>query len=267
VAGRKAARSAGQVPAWGGRLFLGAGTILFVGPGGAAERHAHHAVQLVWALDDDVTVTFDGQLRRRATLVPADVPHALDSAGRRIAIMYVEPHGARGAALDRRARTNLGADVAVDLENLAFPQLELSLAGAADWCDAALGALGAVDQSPPLSSVSRRAIAYVEAAIDGKPQLGEAARRVGMSPSRLTHVFSHEVGIPFRRFVLWTRIKRAVAAAQDGDDLTQAAVAAGFADSAHLSRTFRSMFGLSPSLVLPLAEIVGSLWTDTHEVR
>lgn len=49
----------------------------------------------------------------------------------------------------------------------------------------------------------------------------------------------------------------AVAATQRGAHLTQAALAAGFSDSAHLSRTFRSMFGLSPSLVLPHAEIVG----------
>ncbi len=262
---RKAAQP--RVPAWGGRLFLDAGTILFVGPGGAAEPHAHHAVQLVWALDGDVTVTFDAPLRRRAALVPADLPHALDSTGRRVAIMYVEPHGALGRALDRRARSNLGAEVVGSLEQISFPAIELSVPEAAAWCEHVLAALGATEQTTPLSSVSRRAIAYIEAAIDGMPQLAEAARRVGMSPSRLTHVFSREVGIPFRRFVLWTRIKRAVAATQAGDDLTQAAVAAGFADSAHLSRTFRAMFGLSPSLVLPLAELIGSLWTDPHDAQ
>jgi AraC-like DNA-binding protein len=67
------------------------------------------------------------------------------------------------------------------------------------------------------------------------------------------------VGIPFRRFVLWSRMRQAVASTQAGRDLTEAAVDAGFSDSAHLSRTFRAMFGLSPSMVLPLAEIVGSL--------
>ncbi len=245
--------------AWGGRLFLGAGTILFVGPGGKAERHAHHAVQVVWALDGELTVTLGDSLRRRASVIPADLPHALDASGRRVAIMLVEPNGPRGAALDRRARAELGAEVGADLASLAFPDLALSLAEAARWCDAALVALGANEQTTPLSSASRRAIAYVEGAIDGRPRLAEAARRVGVSPTRLTHVFSREVGIPFRRFVLWTRIRHAVAAIQRGDDFTQAAVAAGFSDSAHLSRTFRAMFGLSPSLVLPLVELVGVL--------
>lgn len=254
--GRAASRPTG---AWGGRLILDAGTILFVGPGGSAERHAHHAVQLVWALDGELTVTFDAPVRRRATVIPADVEHAFDATGRRIAILFVEPHGARGAALDRRARAELGAEVVEELATVPFPHLELSTADAARWCDAALAALGADEQMSPLSAVSRRAVAYVESAIDGKPQLAEAARRAGVSPTRLTHVFTREVGIPFRRFVLWTRMKQAVASTQAGHDLTQAAVDAGFSDSAHLSRTFRAMFGLSPSMVLPLAELVGDL--------
>ena len=247
------------MPAWGGRLILDAGTILFVGPGGAAERHAHHAVQLVWALDGEFAVTFDAPVRRRATVIPADVEHAFDSTGRRVAILFVEPHGARGAALDRRARTELGAELVDALAEVPFPRLDLSIEDAAGWCRDVFGTLGAEEQTSPLSAVSRRAVAYVESAIDGKPQLVEAARRAGVSPTRLTHVFTREVGIPFRRFVLWTRIKQAVASTQAGLDLTQAAVDAGFSDSAHLSRTFRAMFGLSPSMVLPLAELVGSL--------
>ncbi|MBP6627821.1 MAG: helix-turn-helix transcriptional regulator [Kofleriaceae bacterium] len=254
----RAARPGARAPAWGGRLFLDAGWILFVGPGGAAERHAHHAVQLVWALEGEFTVTFDAPLRRRAALFPADVPHAFDATGCRVAILFVEPHGAHGAALDRRARAAIGAEAVADLAVVPLPQLDLGWVDAARWCEAAVAALGADERTSPLSSVSRRVIEYVEGAIDGKPQLAEAARRVGLSPTRLTHVFSEEVGIPFRRFVLWTRIKRAVAATQAGDDLTQSAVAAGFSDSAHLSRTFRAMFGLSPSLVLPLAELVES---------
>ena len=34
-----------------------------------------------------------------------------------------------------------------------------------------------------------------------------------------------------------------------GASLTEAAHLAGFADSAHLSRTFRAMFGVAPSLL------------------
>jgi AraC-like DNA-binding protein len=244
---------------WGGRVIFDVGSLLFVGPGGLAELHTHHAVQLIWAQEGEFTVTLEQPMQRRAVLIPAGVPHSIAAVGRRVAILLVEPHGTRGDLLDRRARSLAGAEVVTDLEAIAFPSLDLELSEAAAWRDTVLAKLGADEPAVAISSISRRAIAYVESAIDGKPELGEAARRIGISPTRLTHVFSREVRIPFRRFVLWERMKRAAAAVQAGDDLTRAAVAAGFSDSPHLSRTFRGMFGLSPSLVLQFIELVGSL--------
>lgn len=44
---------------------------------------------------------------------------------------------------------------------------------------------------------------------------------------------------------LWLRLQRAVELFAAGTPLTEAAHAAGFADSAHLSRTFRRMFGIA----------------------
>ena len=50
-------------------------------------------------------------------------------------------------------------------------------------------------------------------------------------------------------FFLWCRLRAAAEIAMRGSSLTEAAHAAGFADSAHLSRTFRSMFGIAPSFL------------------
>jgi AraC-like DNA-binding protein len=72
---------------------------------------------------------------------------------------------------------------------------------------------------------------------------------VGLSASRLTHLFTSQVGIPLRRYVLWSRLRIAISRVQAGDDLTDAAHGAGFADSAHLTRTTRDMFGLPPSVL------------------
>jgi AraC-like DNA-binding protein len=75
---------------------------------------------------------------------------------------------------------------------------------------------------------------------------------VGLSPSRASHLFVEETGLPFRTFVLWLRVTRAVDAHIAGMSLTEAAQAAGFADSAHLSRTFKRMFGL-PAAALEMS--------------
>ena len=51
----------------------------------------------------------------------------------------------------------------------------------------------------------------------------------------------------FRPYVLWLRIECALARYVAGKTLTEASHAAGFADSAHLSRTFKRMFGVAPA--------------------
>jgi len=50
-----------------------------------------------------------------------------------------------------------------------------------------------------------------------------------------------------RPYVLWRRLLQVWTLLMRGETLAGAAHAAGFADSAHLSRTARSMFGLAPS--------------------
>ena len=49
-----------------------------------------------------------------------------------------------------------------------------------------------------------------------------------------------------RAYIRWQRVRRAIAAVESGANLSAAAVAAGFADSAHLSRVVRAQFGMMP---------------------
>jgi AraC family transcriptional regulator len=51
--------------------------------------------------------------------------------------------------------------------------------------------------------------------------------------------------------VLWTRLNEAIQIAMAGRSWTEASHAAGFADSAHLTRTFRRMFGMNPAALVP----------------
>jgi AraC-like DNA-binding protein len=80
--------------------------------------------------------------------------------------------------------------------------------------------------------------------------LTEAAGVAHLSPSRFRHVFMAQTGITFRAYLLWLRIGSAIGAAMGGLSWTAAAQDWGFADSAHLSRTCRRMFGISPTMLV-----------------
>jgi len=110
--------------------------------------------------------------------------------------------------------------------------------------------LAATDAPPPLDPRIAKVRAHVERHVAGKLALADAARAVHLSTGRLRHLFMQETGTTFRAYVVWQRLLHASATMMDGASWTEAAHAAGFADSAHLSRSFRRMFGVSPAMVV-----------------
>jgi AraC-like DNA-binding protein len=245
VAGR------GQVCFWpGGSLWIG--TALR-----GADAHAHHAIQIPLALDGAV------RFRRasdpewttyRGCMIPPDLPHAFDASGETVAHLFVDPETVEGHALRSRL-------AAYDIVALPEPEREAA-------CDALTRAWAGPRSCHALAPVAREvirslagtlpqhvstdprvlgAIELIRARIGGPVALGEVARELNISPSRLRHLFVDEVGLPFRTYVLWQRLFRVFDARTAGATLTEAALAAGFADAAHMTRTFRRMFGMAPS--------------------
>jgi len=85
---------------------------------------------------------------------------------------------------------------------------------------------------------------------DLRLSLEQVAATVYLSPSRFQHLFKQQVGLPFRRYMLWRKVTRAMIAIARKGTLTAAAQMSDFADAAHLTRTFHQMFGLPPSLLM-----------------
>jgi AraC-like DNA-binding protein len=86
----------------------------------------------------------------------------------------------------------------------------------------------------------------------GKHSLADLAAQAGLSPSRFLHLFKESTGVPLRRYRLWSRMGAAVREVAKGSSLTEAALDAGFASSAHFSAAFREMFGHAPSGLVQL---------------
>ncbi|SDU66877.1 AraC-type DNA-binding protein [Pseudomonas mandelii] len=76
------------------------------------------------------------------------------------------------------------------------------------------------------------------------------AALVHLSPTRFSHWFVEQTGVPLRSYVKWLRLTQALQHMAQGGRLTEAAHAAGFSDSAHFSRTFRMLLGIDPSSAL-----------------
>lgn len=235
--------SARQPDPWAGQLTLAPGAVFYAGPGGQAGQHRHLAVQIIRTHGEPFTVTLDHErVTASAALIPSGVSHSFEAESP-IDLALVEPEGPVGSHLQEIALQMSGQDLAGRIPTESIdPFLVL----------ASLDPEDSQRSSTPtvLSPVVEAAVAFVERSLEGRPRLRDAAAEVHISPSRLTHLFTTEVGIPFRNYVLWARLRRMVLLVGEGDNLTQAAHGSGFSDSAHLSRVFRDHFGLPPSALL-----------------
>jgi AraC family transcriptional regulator len=239
-----------------GRILVWEGASLWVleGAGDHAQTdfHSHHAIQVTLALEGDFELRAAGErLAGPAVAVAPDASHVFTAAGR-IAFLFVEPESAAGQAL--MAAAFRGRALAALPERALAPHLAaLSTAFAANQDDDALMRIGREIVSALAGSAERPAapdhrvqamLTYAGANLEAPLSLPAAASAACLSPSRARHLFVAQTGLPFKTYILWLRIKRAVEIYAGGASLTEAAHEAGFADSAHFSRTFRRTFGV-----------------------
>jgi len=258
--------SSASLGVWSGRLFLWPGRALYVGRAADTAVHAHHALQLGVGLGGSFRLRSGPRAAWREhelALVPPDHAHQLDGRGILLALVYVDPEADDGQLLATvAAHAAFGLDKYEDFESVraglrSCASATCDQAHARDAVDALLNSI-APRHSPRRTLDSRivRVLRHMRSTLKFPLPAAEAASLVGLSSHRFQHLFRDGTGIPFRRYLLWLRLVAAVEATARGASLTDAAYAAGLADSAHLSRTFRRMFGLTPSMMMKRSEFV-----------
>jgi AraC-like DNA-binding protein len=245
--------AAGRVTFWeGGGLWV------FDVPPAAANAparnamHSHHAFQLTFSLGGAFSLFLeDGRVDGPFAIVAPDTLHAFEAQGL-VALLFVEPESPAGRALLQSMQGAKAASLTPEQARDAPVLMKQAYEHPTDP-RAALRETGVLianriaGHAPRSAEPDRRVRQMMKWAgdnLDGALTINAAAQSVGLSPSRASHLFVQETGLPFRTYVLWLRVRRAVDAHISGASLTEAAQEAGFADSAHLSRTFRRMFGL-----------------------
>jgi AraC-like DNA-binding protein len=78
----------------------------------------------------------------------------------------------------------------------------------------------------------------------------ELARYLDMERTRALRCFKAATGLTFRQLKMWSGLQHAARQMARRTLVRTAAMDAGFADTAHLSRVFRNTFGVSPSMAI-----------------
>ena len=214
------------------RFAIGEGYAVYRGPTTAGTLHRHAAFQIMIGMRRAVSVVdaSDFPHRAAALLVPPMERHCL-LATPDVLTYFVEPH----CVFADRMRRDYGNAIT------AAPELR-------DLSDDDVRPVG----RRPSDELDPRLVLALNTLADSTIALPSLAAQVGLSPQRLRVLAQQQLGMPLARWRVWTRLRRAAEALQGGQSLADAAITAGFADQAHLTRQMREMMGLTPAVLLPI---------------
>lgn len=239
---------------WRGQARMDIGWGLFVGHAGDGEPHAHHAVQVLCADTPQWVWTASGGRQRYVGLViGAGVEHRLEPTMAPVTLLYVEPHSTPGRQLQHSLSEGLRA---LDTERMRAARHALGDVPTSASVAASVAVI-AGDEAPSdapdvRDALMARLIDSLPPTLPDRLTAAGLAKRVGLSESRFLHRFRDHTGLPLRPYLRWRRLLTAMTQVMVGHSLTDAAVAAGFADAAHFTRTFRRHFGIAPRTLLGL---------------
>jgi AraC family transcriptional regulator len=220
--------------------------------------HAHHAIQIVIALDGTAAICgSDGQWHEaRGIVVRPDAEHLFDCNGALGVMVFVDPESTEGAWLS----TTLRQDITIVPDSRLEPivsELGTFAEQPDEFTDIAALVRGCIQGLRPGLAPTRRLDSRVTTVLDAirtsddlRMSLDQAADQACLSSTRFAHLFREQVGLPFSRYMLWRKLTRAMVAVASEGTIAAAAHAADFADAAHLTRTFYQMVGMAPSALM-----------------
>ncbi len=256
---------------WSGKVFLWEEHGLFLGAAGTADLHESPATKICISLESNFGLRSSESASWQnysAAIIPAGVIHAIEGRKTKMAMFLLAPEGELGQLLIPMVSENRIAEISDRVSK-----------GARDWIpafeasnidDEAVGELYrdvitgiASDipnsETPVIDPRVSRSIEWIRAGRDSGILVKDIAAEVDLSESRFSHLFTEHVRIPVRRYLLWLRLRDALHMLAGGGSLTETAHSAGFADSAHLTRTFKTSLGIAPSALVKESSLVSFL--------
>ena len=232
---------------------IGPAQVMVVGTFGDLEIHHHPAVQIGVGLMGPLTVRTDGAAPRsgHVVVIASGAGHAVRSEPTDVTLaFYLAPHTWPGTALHTRALSESGDGIWLPADDQALAQ---AVAAAFDT-DPELAAAtliqrlcGDPGQQPGLHPQLKQAMDLIYSGTTKSVDLTSIAHEVAVSPDYLGRLCRQQTGVSFSAATRWARLLSGLKHLAGGEQVTDAAHLAGFADGSHANRVCREMTGAAPS--------------------
>lgn len=249
---------------WSGKVLLWEEHGLFLGSAGTADLHESPAIKICISLEDDFglrTSEKNNWTDYAAAIIAAGQPHAIEGRGRRMAMLLLAPEGELGQLFAGTEITEIPETILPDILPLLDRFNDPNITG--DEGDRLYrGVVKIIAGDEAVTAIDPRvsqSIEWIRAGRENGILVKDIAAEVELSESRFSHLFTEHVRVPVRRYLLWLRLRDALHLLARTQSLTETAHEAGFADSAHLTRTFRAALGITPSSLVKESSLISFL--------
>lgn len=244
------------------KLYLSDGLAVYYGHEIKTKLHKHHALEIAMAFEKPFLISSNKSEFKKSSfsIISAGIPHQFYGQDDLYIFIFFDTAFSYALQIEDKLKLNEYGILNYSESDINYIRTKFS-----DWVNTdgsadekihiAINCLielltCSVVKEKFIEQRINKAVKFIQASLNEELSMDSIAAKVFLSESRFAHLFKEQIGIPFRRYILWCRIQAAVKAIAEGQTFTEAACEAGFADVAHLSRTFTAMFGVNLSEVL-----------------
>lgn len=227
---------------WSGEFSIGNCFAVYSGNADSNDMHRHASYQLILCHSDHVEVTDkSGEiLSASAALIKPLEYHSIRSDSQ-LTMIYLEPQSDLAFKLIKDT-IDVGI-IKFDSDKLPFKQhknLKIVIDSLSSYAQ------------KPATHIDHRVLVAMEFLHEnvGNASIAEAAKACGLSESRLRELVRKQLGVPLATWHRWCKLQTTTDRLRKGDSLVEAAIAGGFSDQAHFTRTMHEMFGITPSAAI-----------------
>jgi len=221
-----------------------------------ADDHKHWMLQLFYYFRNDLLITLAGnEIRCKCVLVNTDVIHKFTTQNELCFTMLID--AASSLALELRKKYLIDKEyhifdkeLFVDTKLVYLPYQPIHIQQYEYFASTLFYILDITIY--PLSIYDDRilkVIKQLETCDFTEYSIKEIAKSIAISPSRLSHLFKEQSGIPLKSFILLHMVQRAYIKLLQTGDISNAALETGFDSPSHFAATSKRLMGMSATAI------------------
>lgn len=242
------------------KLFWDKDNIAFISNHVDATEHMHCVLQVFLSFDAPLQVIVDGErLNGKCIIINKNVKHEFSCNNTAYLSILIEPC----SNFAKELINQMNSDYLIFNNDLEDIQCKASMLidtndkeKYIDFVQSFADYLGVKRNANALDERIVELIELLQSCDCYDHTIDSFAKEICSSPSRLSHLFCAQIGVPLKSYILFHQLEKAFTAILSGQSITDAAMLAGFNSPSHFAATVKKWMGMPVSAIMKYSEIL-----------